>query len=353
MTCTALPSTTRSRPSFHRLVPVVSATCGFRPMFTAFCSAGPVQKWSRPSDQTAGQRCDVRPAVVPHRGDPEELGGLEHAGGRRPTASEGDSGSPKRMSCSGTGSMPIRDVRGAGDSSVAAYSSLGGYGPHAGRALRRLRPAIAPPARGPDHRRGPRRTGSRSLDGRVQRNRPARHRGARPAGRRARAPGGARGTQGAEAVTVRRPEELAAVDGLVLPGGESTTIVKLAARFGLLEPLRAAVRAGLPAYGSCAGMILLADRLARRPAGPGDDRRPRRHRPPQRLRPAGRLLRVRPRDRGLGGRPAARRLHPGPVGRGGRRRGRGARPGRRAGRPTVRSSPSARGTWWPRASTPN
>ena len=58
-----------------------------------------------------------------------------------------------------------------------------------------------------------------------------------------------------------RPEELAAVDGLVLPGGESTTMVKLAARFGLLEPLRAAVRGGLPAYGSCAGMILLADRI--------------------------------------------------------------------------------------------
>jgi pyridoxal 5'-phosphate synthase pdxT subunit len=67
--------------------------------------------------------------------------------------------------------------------------------------------------------------------------------------------------QGAEAVPVRRPEELAAVDGLVLPGGESTTIVKLAARFGLLEPLRAAVASGLPAYGSCAGMILLADRI--------------------------------------------------------------------------------------------
>jgi pyridoxal 5'-phosphate synthase pdxT subunit len=67
--------------------------------------------------------------------------------------------------------------------------------------------------------------------------------------------------QGAEAVTVRRPEELAAVDGLVIPGGESTTMGKLADRFGLLAPLRAAVQAGLPAYGSCAGMILLADRL--------------------------------------------------------------------------------------------
>ena len=65
----------------------------------------------------------------------------------------------------------------------------------------------------------------------------------------------------AQAVTVRRPEELAAVDALVVPGGESTTMAKLAARFGLLEPLRAAVAGGLPVYGSCAGMIMLADRL--------------------------------------------------------------------------------------------
>src|SRR3954451_9333499 len=72
--------------------------------------------------------------------------------------------------------------------------------------------------------------------------------------------------QGAEAVSVRRPEELAAVDGLVLPGGESTTMVKLAARFGLLEPLRTAVRSGLPVYGSCAGMILLADRILDAPS---------------------------------------------------------------------------------------
>lgn len=66
---------------------------------------------------------------------------------------------------------------------------------------------------------------------------------------------------GAEAVTVRRPEELAAVDALVVPGGESTTMAKLAARFGLLEPLREAVAGGLPVLGSCAGMIMLADRL--------------------------------------------------------------------------------------------
>jgi 5'-phosphate synthase pdxT subunit len=72
--------------------------------------------------------------------------------------------------------------------------------------------------------------------------------------------------QGADAVPVRRPAELAAVDGLILPGGESTTIVKLAGRFGLLEPLRAAVRSGLPVYGSCAGMILLADRIIDAPA---------------------------------------------------------------------------------------
>jgi 5'-phosphate synthase pdxT subunit len=66
---------------------------------------------------------------------------------------------------------------------------------------------------------------------------------------------------GAEAGTVRRPEELAAVDALVVPDGESTTMAKLAARSGLLAPLREVVAAGLPVYGSCAGMVLLADRL--------------------------------------------------------------------------------------------
>ena len=66
---------------------------------------------------------------------------------------------------------------------------------------------------------------------------------------------------GADAVAVRRARELDAVDGLVIPGGESTTISKLAVAFDLLEPLRARIGAGLPAYGSCAGMILLADRV--------------------------------------------------------------------------------------------
>jgi pyridoxal 5'-phosphate synthase pdxT subunit len=66
---------------------------------------------------------------------------------------------------------------------------------------------------------------------------------------------------GAVAVLVRRPSELDGLDGLVLPGGESTTIGKLAVIFELLEPLKDAVKTGLPVYGSCAGMILLADRV--------------------------------------------------------------------------------------------
>ena len=67
---------------------------------------------------------------------------------------------------------------------------------------------------------------------------------------------------GAETMTVRRRSELDGVDALVIPGGESTTMVKLARIFDLLEPLREAVRGGLPAFGTCAGMIMLADRIA-------------------------------------------------------------------------------------------
>ena len=66
---------------------------------------------------------------------------------------------------------------------------------------------------------------------------------------------------GVETIAVRRPAELQAVDGLVLPGGESTTIAKLARTFDLLEPLRQRVKDGLPVLGTCAGMILLADRI--------------------------------------------------------------------------------------------
>lgn len=67
---------------------------------------------------------------------------------------------------------------------------------------------------------------------------------------------------GAEVVLVRRPAELAAVDGLVIPGGESSVIDKLSRAFGLQQPLREAIAAGLPVYGTCAGLILLADRIA-------------------------------------------------------------------------------------------
>ena len=60
---------------------------------------------------------------------------------------------------------------------------------------------------------------------------------------------------------MRRERELDAVDALVLPGGESTTMDKLLRAFDLFEPVRDRLRAGMPAYGSCAGMILLADRV--------------------------------------------------------------------------------------------
>ena len=60
---------------------------------------------------------------------------------------------------------------------------------------------------------------------------------------------------------VRRPEELAEVDALVIPGGESTTMSKLAVLFGMLEPLRERIRAGMPVYGTCAGMIMVADKI--------------------------------------------------------------------------------------------
>ena len=66
---------------------------------------------------------------------------------------------------------------------------------------------------------------------------------------------------GSRPVPVRRPEELDDVAGLVIPGGESTTIWKLAVIFDLMEPLRKRLASGMPAFGSCAGMIMLADRV--------------------------------------------------------------------------------------------
>jgi 5'-phosphate synthase pdxT subunit len=67
---------------------------------------------------------------------------------------------------------------------------------------------------------------------------------------------------GAQAVGVRRPGELDDVDALVIPGGESTTMDKLVRAFDLQEPLRKRIAGGMPVYGSCAGMIMLADRIA-------------------------------------------------------------------------------------------
>lgn len=66
---------------------------------------------------------------------------------------------------------------------------------------------------------------------------------------------------GVSPVTVRRPQELTAVDVLVIPGGESTTIAQLAEQFELRQPICARIKQGMPVYGSCAGMILLADEI--------------------------------------------------------------------------------------------
>ena len=66
---------------------------------------------------------------------------------------------------------------------------------------------------------------------------------------------------GVDAFAVRRPEELERCDGLILPGGESTTMYKLARTFDLLEPLRRRVDEGMPTFGTCAGMIMLADHI--------------------------------------------------------------------------------------------
>ncbi|GAA1143415.1 pyridoxal 5'-phosphate synthase glutaminase subunit PdxT [Nocardioides aquiterrae] len=66
---------------------------------------------------------------------------------------------------------------------------------------------------------------------------------------------------GVTAVPVRRTSELEAVDGLVIPGGESTTMAKLVRTFDLFEPVRQRIKDGMPAFGTCAGMIMLADRI--------------------------------------------------------------------------------------------
>ncbi|WP_232819080.1 pyridoxal 5'-phosphate synthase glutaminase subunit PdxT [Homoserinimonas sp. OAct 916] len=72
---------------------------------------------------------------------------------------------------------------------------------------------------------------------------------------------------GADVVLVRRPEELDSVSGLVIPGGESTVMDKLGHIFGLAEPIRARIRAGMPVFGTCAGLIMLADEILDAAAG--------------------------------------------------------------------------------------
>ncbi|HLH21482.1 MAG TPA: pyridoxal 5'-phosphate synthase glutaminase subunit PdxT [Chloroflexota bacterium] len=76
------------------------------------------------------------------------------------------------------------------------------------------------------------------------------------------------GAAGAAARAVRRPEQLAGLDGLVIPGGESTTIRRLLAAYELAEPLRERMATGFPVYGTCAGCILLAREVDGAPAPP-------------------------------------------------------------------------------------
>ncbi len=66
---------------------------------------------------------------------------------------------------------------------------------------------------------------------------------------------------GVSAVPVKTVEQLGLIQGLILPGGESTTIIKLASQYELVEPIKERIRSGFPVFGSCAGMILLADHI--------------------------------------------------------------------------------------------
>ena len=67
---------------------------------------------------------------------------------------------------------------------------------------------------------------------------------------------------GVEAVEVKTERDLASVDALIVPGGESTTVIRLLERFGLVEPIKARVRAGMPFWGTCMGMIVAASDVA-------------------------------------------------------------------------------------------
>jgi 5'-phosphate synthase pdxT subunit len=76
------------------------------------------------------------------------------------------------------------------------------------------------------------------------------------------------GDCGVTATSVRRPEEIASIDALVIPGGESTTIAKLARSFGVFDLIAERIRSGMPVYGSCAGMILIANKVLDAIEGP-------------------------------------------------------------------------------------
>ena len=89
VTRTAVPSTTTSRPCAQVLLPVVSATWLLCSRLRAFCSRSPVQKCTAPSSRDADQRGHVRPAVGPHRGEPVQLGLLEHVRGLGPRSRAG------------------------------------------------------------------------------------------------------------------------------------------------------------------------------------------------------------------------------------------------------------------------
>src|SRR6266571_2708462 len=99
---------------------------------------------------------------------------------------------------------------------------------------------------------------------------------------------------GARTVAVRTPADLDQAAGLIIPGGESTTIWKLAELFDLAGTLRMRVASGMPVFGSCAGMIMLAGRLAGPGQWPANARRYRHDHPAERVRPAGGLVRERP-----------------------------------------------------------
>ena len=135
---------------------------------------------------------------------------------------------------------------------------------------------------------------------------------------------------GSDPLAVRRPAELDACDGLVIPGGESTTMAKLARIFELFEPLQKRIADGMPTFGTCAGMILLADRVEDGTADQetlgGLDVTVRRN-------AFGRQVDSFEGDLAFAGLDAARarRVHPRAVGRVRGRGGRGAR-ARRAGR---------------------